>query len=122
MAYSGQHLPIVDQIIVLGADGKLAQVGSFQELNAQDGYVQSLNIQPLFEEPENLSSHKNEKDNSTAKKIPSAKKVNGQEAHVSGTRDRSIYSFYLRPVGVVRIGTLLAAVIFLAFFTRFQRE
>lgn len=38
-----------------------------------------------------------------------------------GSRDKSTYSFYFRPIGALRIGVLLAAVVAFVFSTRFQR-
>lgn len=55
---------------------------------------------------------------------PKAKPVNKfqpPKAVVVGSRDKSTYSFYFRPIGFVRIGVLLSTVVSLAVLTRFQR-
>lgn len=116
---SARQLPIADQIIVLGTDGKLNLTASFQSLKALGGYVHSLAIQQHFTDPDKpiVTSHKEEE---TTEKQPAPKKKE-QEKRSLGTRDKSVYSFYLRPIGFFKIGVLLVAVISLAFLGRFQR-
>ncbi|KAH8881646.1 P-loop containing nucleoside triphosphate hydrolase protein [Thozetella sp. PMI_491] len=51
-------LPSADQIIVLGADGKIGQSGTFEELRAVDGYVKNLALESTTPESDTESLEK----------------------------------------------------------------
>lgn len=124
MVQKAHHLPLADQIIVLDKDGQLVQTGNFHNLNACEGYIRSLSIQKsifeiesspvsIFPGPKDIKEQKQ-----PSKKIP----PNSNETKVIGTQDKGTYRFYFGPIGVLRIGILVAAVVLLSFATRFQRK
>lgn len=128
---AARHLPLADQIVVVEG-GILTQIGDFQMLKNCEGYVRDLLVQQLDRHLQSENSivqrsiegspamkiqPSHLKDTSPTK-IPIAKNKGVQ---VVGSRDKSTYSFFFRPIGVLRLAVLLTAVIFLAFSTRFQR-
>lgn len=116
-----RYLPCADQIVVL-VDGHLTQIGSFDDLNEQEGYVHSLSIQQTctkIERPYSWDKEDNKKNTST---VLSKKATEKHAERLVGTRDKSVYTFYLRPIGILKCMVLLFAVITLAFATRFQRK
>lgn len=44
MLHTARYLSSADQIVVL-VEGHMTQIGSFNDLNGQEGYVQSLRVQ-----------------------------------------------------------------------------
>lgn len=119
--HTARYLPSANQIIVL-EDGHLAQIGSFENLSEQEGYVQSLMIQQQRTEIKNITPLGKESSRMGIKNAPFQRNPEKQAKRLVGTRDKSVYQFYLRPIGVLRCVVLLFAVIALAVATRFQRK
>lgn len=94
---------------MLSTSGRIAQTGSFADLQAQDGYVKSLAL-------EARSSHGNddarEADANTSADSSPATAVEEDESDLARqTGDRSLYKFYLKSTGLpLSIGFLLLAI------------
>ncbi|KUJ06202.1 P-loop containing nucleoside triphosphate hydrolase protein [Mollisia scopiformis] len=94
---SCKRLPSADHIIVLGDDGKIAQQGSFSELNSQSGYVQSLNISLLESGSKPRDDSGTQKQNSDLALLrPSETSIDDMSRR---TGDTSVYLFYIKAVG-----------------------
>lgn len=98
-----RRLPLSDQIIVLGADGKIAEQGHFNDLRSQEGFVNKIMLQP-----ELLRSRSNEtdmtEDSPTRATKGGAKALQGPTLSDATdlTRrlgDISVYKYYLRAIG-----------------------
>lgn len=107
--FSVHQLPFADNIIVLSTSGRIAQTGSFADLQAQDGYVKSLAL-------EARSSHGDddvrEADTNTSADPPPITAVAEDESDLARqTGDRSLYRFYLKSTGLpLSLGFLLLAI------------
>lgn len=121
MLHIARYLSSADQLVVL-VEGHTTQIGSFNVLNEQEGYVQNLTIQQQYTKIK--SSTPMEKDGSHAviKDAHVKRNPEKQAKRLVGTRDKSVYTFYLQPIGILRCVVLLFAVIALAVATRFQRK
>ncbi|QDS76097.1 hypothetical protein FKW77_006285 [Venturia effusa] len=118
--HSSRYLSTADQIVVLES-GLLTQSGGFQDLIGQEGYVQNLATQQQYsniEDPASSKKHGGDEKLNSSRLNSSPEK---QAKRLIGTRDKSVYTFYLQPIGVFRCVVLLFAVIALAVATRFQR-
>ncbi|TLD27952.1 canalicular multispecific organic anion transporter 2 [Venturia nashicola] len=118
--HSARYLSSATQIIVLEG-GHVTQIGSFEHLSKQEGYVRSLSVQPQNIEIENFGLSEKDGSREKTKNAPVTRNSEKQAKRLVGTRDKSVYLFYLRPIGVSRCMILLFAVIALAVATRFQR-
>ncbi|TVY44829.1 ABC transporter, partial [Lachnellula subtilissima] len=98
-----RHLPLSDQIIVLGADGKIAEQGSFKQLRSQDGFVNKIILQPeLLQSKENQKISANASSNQPLGAAPKA--LRGPTASDTADLSRrigdiSVYKYYLHAIG-----------------------
>lgn len=119
-----RHLPHADQVIVLDKDGSVDQIGSFQQLNARKGYVQSLAIHQPSSNSDAIIPYKvvpTGKYKPTPPK-PSEKPNVAQTQQAVKTHDKATYRFYFKPIGLLRVVILAMVVLIFAFLTRFQRK
>ena len=116
-----RHLPLADQIIVLGVGGNVQQIGTFAELSNCDGYVHDLalsktaKVEPEIEEGA-PTLRKPSPVNANATTQGKEKMLN------SGTTGAGIYRFYSFSIGWWRILVLVSAAILLAFGSKFPRQ
>ncbi|MCJ1392591.1 hypothetical protein MMC18_005461 [Xylographa bjoerkii] len=111
---SVQHLSIADHIVVLGANGRITQQGSFEELNSIEGYVQSLSLEK--QEPSAILKHET---GTTSLTMPEGfdnlPPMDGDRR----TGDMSLYTYYIQTVGIPQsiffVGLLSLYVFFLSF-------
>ncbi|KAM0816280.1 putative ABC transporter FUM19 [Seiridium cardinale] len=103
------QLPFADNIIVLETYGRIAQIGSFAELQAQDGYVRSLALKARSSHDEEDTR---EADTDTTTDSAPAKAAEEDESDLARqTGDRSLYEFYLKSTGLpLSLGFLLIAI------------
>ncbi|KAH8665276.1 putative ABC multidrug transporter [Tricladium varicosporioides] len=92
-----QRLPYSDHIIVLGEDGKLAEQGSFFELNSRKGYVQKLEIT-------NFNSRTSKTVKGALPEEPLANPANEipREEGDRRTGDTTVYFYYVKTMGFKR--------------------
>ncbi|CAG8961703.1 hypothetical protein HYFRA_00006243 [Hymenoscyphus fraxineus] len=118
--HSARHLSASDQVVVL-KNGGISEIGSFQYLKEREGYIQSLTTRRQSIGHGNSAPQDNKTVEIKAQRTQPTRKPQIPAPRVIGTRDQSVYIFYLKPIGVMRAVILLMAVISLAFATRFQR-
>ena len=114
---------MADQVIVV-EHGTISQIGDFRNLRCRHGYVRgcivgSVSTEHRKESPPQVNSGES---SAKPKRAPPTPKQNTPQARQIGSRGRSIYKFYLRPIGLLRLLVLLIAVVALALATRFQRK
>lgn len=116
--HSVKHLPSADYIIALGAHGTVVEDGSFEELLAMDGYVQSLNIQAAGNQA---------KEETTA--LTSAKGENGPSIVVSKAQvddrtrqlgDFAVYRQYFNALGSQTTIIFLITCLLFGLFSNFS--
>lgn len=94
---------------MLETSGRIAQSGSFAELQAQDGYVRSLALKTRSSHE--IEDIQNADTETTAD--PAAAKAAGEDESdfTRQTGDRSLYKFYLKSTGIpLSLGFLLIAI------------
>ncbi|TVY88460.1 ABC transporter [Lachnellula willkommii] len=118
-----RHLPLSNQIIVLGADGKIAEQGSFEELRSQDGFVNRIILQP-----ELLQSKESEKVSANASSSQpleaGPKTLRGPTASDAADLSRrigdiSVYKYYLRAIGWKNVTVSIVASVVYTFCSIF---
>lgn len=122
-AQSVRDIHLADQVLLL-QDGRLTEVADPRSLECPQEDVPEPGTQPTL--ASNEGDFATPRIANTSKREPSASKKKdstapGLPARVVGTRKKSTYRFYLQHVGILQIALLLAAVVSLAFSTRFQR-
>ncbi|KAJ5038620.1 uncharacterized protein L3040_006301 [Drepanopeziza brunnea f. sp. 'multigermtubi'] len=115
-----RHLAIADQVIVL-EKGTISQLGSFQNLKSRGGYIQDSAAQEDYSDHHQEVQSSGSKTSAIRKPGPKSKLPNTAGTSVIGSREKSVYSLYLRHVGALRVIVLLIAVMALALATRLQR-
>lgn len=94
---------------MLETSGRIAQIGSFAELQAQDGYVRSLALKtPSNHEIEDMQNAEID----TTVDPDAAKAAKEDESDFTRqTGDLSLYKFYLKSTGIpLSLGFLLIAI------------
>jgi ATP-binding cassette subfamily C (CFTR/MRP) protein 1 len=96
-------LPYADLVVALGTDGKVAEQGSFVDLNAKDGYVKSFCIEHVSKGVTNSASDFSDELKvdvkllrGTPEKTPAAIKALEQSRQ---TGDMSVYKYYFDATG-----------------------
>lgn len=101
----------------------MSQMGSFQQLNANEGYVRDLSVQQQPSDSEAILMLDGVRGQNLKLTLPnSTRKSRTPKIQAVKTRDKATYRFYLKPIGLFRVLILLMAVVSLAFLTRFQRK
>ncbi|KAE9980556.1 hypothetical protein EG327_006523 [Venturia inaequalis] len=118
--HSARCLSSANQVVVLKG-GHITQIGSFEHLSQEEGYVRSLTVQQQSTEIKVSTSPPKDGSRGKMRNALATRNSEKQAKRVVGTRDKSVYKFYLRPIGMFRCMVLLFAVISLAVATRFQR-
>lgn len=90
-----RHLPLADQIVVLGTDGAVVQQGTYESLSSHEGLVSTALDQPC---------QTNESPQMESNKLMVKKAVKGpsKEEEMDLTRktgDFAIYAYYFRSIG-----------------------
>ncbi|KAE9962043.1 hypothetical protein BLS_000905, partial [Venturia inaequalis] len=117
--HSARCLSSANQVVVLKG-GHITQIGSFEHLSQEEGYVRSLTVQQQSTEIKVSTSPPKDGSRGKMRNALATRNSEKQAKRVVGTRDKSVYKFYLRPIGMFRCMVLLFAVISLAVATRFQ--
>ncbi|KAH6677549.1 P-loop containing nucleoside triphosphate hydrolase protein [Halenospora varia] len=107
------RLPYADNIIVLGEDGKLAQQGTFSELNSSKGYVQSLDVQD-----QDTTSNKTVKGAIPQEPLANPANEIPRDEGDRRTGDTTIYVYYFKVMGFTRSSVfVLGLSIYVVFVT-----
>jgi ATP-binding cassette subfamily C (CFTR/MRP) protein 1 len=115
ITHATRHLHLADNIVVLGNDARVAQQGTYEELQATEGYIKELSIHPSH----NIQTTEN---TAVASKIRIQKPPAAADLNlVRKTGDISIYLYYLQHVGwISSLGFLFVAAC-LTFTTAFPQ-
>ncbi|KAI9745821.1 MAG: hypothetical protein M1818_000502 [Claussenomyces sp. TS43310] len=108
-----QRLPAADLIIAIGADGRIMEQGSFQELNSRPGYIQSLSIE------ENTATI-DKVDKPEIAQLPLSNPA--EEPMQEGDRrtgDMTVYWYYFKIIGIWRALAFVALMFCYVFFISF---
>ncbi|ETS85549.1 hypothetical protein PFICI_03574 [Pestalotiopsis fici W106-1] len=107
------QLPFGDNIIVLSSSGRIEQIGSFVDLQAQDGYVKSLALEVRARDA-NEDAGVSDSDTATDP-VPVTAAAEDDNDFARQTGDRSLYKFYLKSTGLpLSVGFLLLAIGYIA--------
>lgn len=119
---SVKWLPYSDQIVVLGADGRLSQAGSFKSLSSVPGYVHTLNVKDSIENenPKPASERQTER---SQRDSPQADKNTKTDVtnEIRGRRDFSNLGYYINVMGKKGFTLFVALVAAEVIFTALQR-
>ena len=123
---SNKRLPFADHIIALDEQGRVAEQGSFEELNASQGYVANLDLHSPDWKSESKQATLDQLVSSTANSalsvMPIKEKDQQEDDLFEGnkrTGDLSIYAYYAGSVGwfaVVTFFVAMAAYVFCISF------
>jgi ATP-binding cassette subfamily C (CFTR/MRP) protein 1 len=92
-------LPYADKIIALGTDGKISAQGTFDELNAEGGYLRRFDLSSRTDSGSKESEVNESQSTPLAKaEEPLAKVVNDEVRRLG---DRSVYKYYFQSIGLV---------------------
>jgi hypothetical protein len=112
-----RHLSLADNIIVLDANGRISEQGSFKDLHSQDGFISKIMLHP--EILEQGSSKQPNEEVSTKKASQTPRIVPGPTPNDIAERTRrvgdfSVYKYYFAAIGW-KLGSsiVLMAVIFM---------
>lgn len=96
---SVKRVPYADHIICLGSDGRISEQGSFNDLNAKEGYVSSFGLPPPEWDFESLkiANHADDKPGTSVSFEGSKELLVDDLSRRNG--DVSIYLYYVRAVG-----------------------
>lgn len=96
-----RHLSLADKIVVLGADGQIAEQGTFNSLASQGGFVSKLLFHPELNDDPRVDSGlgPNTKPAATALNTPIGASRNDAEDLTRQIGDLSVYKYYLRSIG-----------------------
>jgi ATP-binding cassette subfamily C (CFTR/MRP) protein 1 len=113
------HLRDADNILVLGEDGTVIEQGSFETLDFESGYVQSLLLGD-GQEAKTTSDSGLETSETTKKPVNTAsrKSTDSQKDLLRRTGDVQVYKYYFKSIGW-KHGTVLVALTLCAEFCLF---
>lgn len=87
-----QHLPLADQIIILGDDGRIAEQGSWDNLRVKAGYISQLVLEDRHRHPkETASGNGNDEETKILSPAPKKKAPNMPDS-TRKTGDIRLYS------------------------------
>ena len=115
---SSKRLPFADHIIALDEQGRISEQGSFQELNAENGYVAGLDLSAADWTTEASKQNKLDHLMASMKKthrisLPAEKEAILQDDAFEAnkrTGDLSIYLYYIKSVGVLSVVIFIVAI------------
>ncbi|KAI9738029.1 MAG: hypothetical protein M1818_005457 [Claussenomyces sp. TS43310] len=107
ITHATQHLPLADQIIVLGEDGKIAEQGSWDDLRTKAGYISRVVLKEKHKYLERSHDDTEAKDTTWS----SAAKKSDQNLQdlTRKTGDLTLYGYYFRAIGSYRLILLLSS-------------
>jgi ABC-type multidrug transport system fused ATPase/permease subunit len=117
ITHSSRHFHLADHIVVLGADGKVAQQGNFDQLREQEGYISNL----VLGADQTRSEAKPAEKSGLKKKKPPIKTVTATDVSdlTRKTGDIAVYRYYFKsisPIGTFCFLASTALFVFTQFF------
>ena len=115
---SAKRLPYADHIMVLGKNGHVLEQGTFDDLNAQGGYVSSLNLRmekTLEAKTPKMIGTQSTSSKSTITATPSTSVLKTEDDMNRQTGDIAIYLYYVRSVGWPATIIFIAAIVIYVF-------
>lgn len=117
-------MPLSDQIIVLGADGKVTEQGTFDHLRSLDGFVNKLILHPDLlqskaEDSQSVGVSTNKPSGSKALQCPSASDAADLARRVG---DVSVYKYYLRFFGWKLASVSITSSVIYVFAAKFPSK
>jgi ATP-binding cassette subfamily C (CFTR/MRP) protein 1 len=104
----------------MGSDGTIVEQGNFEQLNSQDGYVQSLLLEEEKQKGPILIDYENS--DPPAKSVAAATNDDGAEDLLRAMGDTKLYTYYFKSIGW-KYGCILFLFVSLwAFFEFFPRK
>ena len=113
---SVHQIPLADHILVLGTEGKIIQQGTFADLNASPGFIQSLLVEEKTED---------RGDRPADGKAPAEKSTSALPADLSNElptkagSDSAVYQYYVQAIGYARFAIFIVLLSITAFFSAF---
>ncbi len=118
-------LPSADQIIALDKTGNVVEHGTFEKLNANQGYVQSLSISNTSATNCKGGNSESEPDEPLALKTFEGEPASANDPMNDPSRqngDFSVYKFYFNTVGSWWCGIFFATLAAFSFFYVFSSK
>ncbi|GKT41589.1 ABC transporter gloK [Colletotrichum spaethianum] len=121
--HNAQWLRFADNIIALGSDGRISEMGSYEELSKSGGYVSTLRVSQQSnreeEEPakEPLKKNGKQKDKHASPAAPDASKT----PNTRGAANTSSLWYYIRSMGTSSFALFFAMVLFQTSCRTMQR-
>ncbi|KAH0563429.1 hypothetical protein GP486_002004 [Trichoglossum hirsutum] len=112
-----RHLPLADEIVVLTANGEIAQQGSYTVLRSADGFVGSILTEPA-RKPVDDSSGGEIKSTSALLRPPSDEQAQDLTRRIG---DIAIYRYYLMSIGWAHALVFLAFIFVYIFALKFPQ-
>lgn len=120
---SAKRLPYADHIVVLDKKGKVAEQGTFEQLNSSGGYVSTFILPPASWDY--LPEYSNELDLTSYSKNPAQQQMTEdslEEDAARRTGDVTVYLYYIRSVGWSAAWIFIISITIFTFCNSFPRR
>lgn len=119
ITHSIEYFHLADHIVVIGADKKIAEQGTFEHLRSQEGYISKLLVK---DEEEKKHHHEEEEEHRmTTKKSLRDPAAEAAADLTRKTGDTAVYGYWLRSIGWRLGGSFLLGNLLYAFFLTFPQ-
>ncbi len=118
-------LPSADLIIAFDKAGNVVEHGTFERLNANQGYIQSLAIKNASATSDNENNEEGEPDESPALKTFEVEPASAIDPMSDSSRqngDFSVYKYYFDTVGIWWCGLFFVTLAAFSFFYVFSSK
>jgi len=112
-------LPSADYIIALGANGKVLEQGTFEQLNKLDGYVKSFSVQQGKRNSEIITEPLGKRTLGTMVASPLVDAMDEKKRQLG---DLSVYKYYFRSIGWFATFMFFALSAICGFFLTFPSK
>ena len=119
-----RHLPLADNIVVLDADGHVAEQGTFEHLRAQEGFVSNVLLasNSKIDGEKGEGAPKEKKPSAAVKRALKGPTANDFQDLTRRTGDISVYKYYLASIGWNNAVATVAMACIYSVTTRFNRK
>lgn len=122
VTHAVKWLPLSDHLIVMSAEGRISQSGSFQTLAARSGYIQDLRIEQQTQiesrsAPVQATKEDKPKTTISIKQVPEEKSKNHR-----GKGDSRNFFYYLATLGKANMWLFLTLATAQVVFLSIQRK
>ncbi|MCJ1311373.1 hypothetical protein MMC25_005044 [Agyrium rufum] len=122
ITHAVHRLTYADHIIAMGADGTIAEEGSFAQLRSSGGYVEQLAKQHQTEESEIVNEEEAPKEVKAFK--PTGPDANTEQINLDLTRqigDAKVYGYYFKSIGWHRVIVFVLNFAAIGFLLKFPQ-